>query len=309
MVPALSPGEEVVAVDSRPAEIGALVVLEHPNQPDFWLIKRRVEPPQRIPVTEAWVLSDNLAATRADSRSFGPIRKDSLMPVIQRLDSDSFEEACELLADEDTALAAALDEHGQPAFWRRSPGFACLTLLILEQQVSLESGAAMYRRLVEAADEVTPNSIERLGPDGLRRLGVTRQKTAYLMDLAASVLSGEISMEALEDAPIDMARSALLGLNGVGPWTADAYLLSALGHVDVFPVGDRALQVGAGEVLGMSRPPTPEELELLSEQWGPIRAVAARIIWHAYLSSRGRSEPDVALPRAAPSDVRRVSQP
>jgi DNA-3-methyladenine glycosylase II len=80
-------------------------------------------------------------------------------------------------------------------------------------------------------------------------------------------------------------------VKGIGPWTADAYLLSALGFPDVFPVGDRALQVGTGEVLGMSSVPDEEELEIVSAPWRPIRAAAARVIWHAYLKRRGRVEP------------------
>ncbi len=309
MVPALTPGDEVVAVDSRPAKIGELVVLEHPDRPDFWLIKRRVEPPHQIAAADAWVLSDNQSATRADSRSFGSIDESSLLPVIDTLNSATFAEACRLLADEDPSLAQALATHGVPPFWTRPPGFACLTLLILEQQVSLESGAAMYRRLLQATDEVTPESIAGFGPQRLRGLGITRQKTEYLIELAAAVLDGSFDVDTLGELSVDDARVALLGQKGIGPWTADAYLLSALGHIDIFPVGDRALQVGTAELAGMAQPPTPDELEKLTEPWKPVRAAAARLIWHAYLKARGRAEPGDVLLRTDPTDVRRVKEP
>jgi DNA-3-methyladenine glycosylase II len=111
------------------------------------------------------------------------------------------------------------------------------------------------------------------------------------------VTTGDLDLEALEREPEDRAREILLSCRGIGPWTADVYLLSALRHLDVFPVGDRALQVGTGEVLGLAEPPSPDDLEFLSQPWRPVRAVAARLIWHAYLARRGRSEPEHALGR------------
>ena len=223
--------------------------------------------------------------------------------------SATFAEACRLLADEDPSLAQALATHGVPPFWERPPGFACLTLLILEQQVSLESGAAMYRRLSQVTGAVTPDSVARVGVGGLRSLGVTRQKAGYLTELATSVLDGSFDLQALDNMTAEEARASLLGQKGIGPWTADAYLLSALGHIDIFPVGDRALQVGTAELAGMDQPPTPDELEKLSEPWKPVRAAAARLIWHAYLKTRSRAEPGDLLLRADPTDVRRVKEP
>ena len=163
--------------------------------------------------------------------------------------------------------------------------------MILEQQVSLASGLAAYRRLGEALGEVSAQGIAALGVEGLRALGITRQKAAYLVELSEKILSVEVELDALGELPYAEAREKLLVLRGVGPWTADTYLLSSAGQVDVFPAGDRALQVGAAEVLGLASPPKPEELEILAEPWRPVRAVAARIIWHAYLSARGKAEP------------------
>ncbi len=291
MLPALAPGEEIIATDSRAPAPGDIVLFTHPDRPDFWLVKRAVEPPQPIGAGEIWALSDNPEVTTADSRSFGPVSRAKTLTRVTRLDEGFFGEACDLLASEDPALSAALEAFGLPDFWSRSPGFAPLVLLILEQQVSLESGAAMYRRIAELESPVTPASIIRTGETALRSVGVTRQKAGYLVGLAEAVASGELDIDALGDLPPDEARDRLTSLKGIGPWTADAYLLSALRHIDMWPVGDRALQVGAGEVLGMSSTPTADELEIIGEPWRPLRAAAARIIWHAYLTSRGREEP------------------
>lgn len=291
MLPSLRPGDEFVVTTSRPARIGDVVALRHPTREDFWLVKRRVTPPRPLPDDLAWVASDNREVSGVDSRSFGPVPVGELLPRVERLDPIVFGEAVELLASEDTALRRLVDEHGTPELWGRPPGFATLVLLILEQQVSLESGAAMFRRVSTAGGGVTPERILALGTDGLRRIGVTRQKADYLVGLAQQVDSGDLDLASLDAAPEDEARRALLACKGIGPWTADVYLLSALRHLDVFPTGDRALQVGAAEALGLAAVPTPDELELLSIPWRPLRAVAARLIWHAYLARRGRTEP------------------
>lgn len=295
MLPNLRPGQEVVATDSRLAGIGEMVVFEHPDRPGFWMIKRVADPPEVISDDEAWVLSDNPNETRADSRSLGALPRSSLWPVVERLDPITFVEACGLLAEEDRALAAVVERYGIPDFWARRPGFGTMVLFILEQQVSLESGAAMFRRLTTLLGDVTPETVAAAGETGLRGIGVTRQKTAYLLDLAMLVLEGGFDFEGLSALPAEQARQTLLALKGVGPWTAEVYLLSALRHPDVIPLHDRALQVGMTEVLGLESLPDIEGMEILARPWAPVRAAAARLVWHAYLSARGRIEPPEPL--------------
>ena len=294
MLPVLRPGDEFVVSDSRSARPGEIVALPHPNRDDFWLVKRVVYPPQALAEGLSWVASDNPEVAAVDSRAFGPVATSDLLPRVERLDAAAFAEAAELLAVEDPALDALVSEHGVPPFWSRPPGFRTLVLFVLEQQVSLESGAAVYRRVSAAAGGVTPANLAGLGSEGLRQAGTTRQKADYLIAIAEAVMSGALDLDALEHAAQEHARATLLELRGVGPWTADVYLLSALRHLDVFPLGDRALQVGTSEALGLSAIPTPADLELLSQPWKPIRSVAARLIWHAYLVRRGRSEPEHA---------------
>lgn len=297
MTPTLHPGQEVVAVDTRLPEPGNLVVFEHPERPGFWLIKRLAD-------TSGWLVSDNEELGDSDSRTLGRFSLDNLWSVVDRLDAETFPLAAELLVGEDEHLARLVDRWGLPEFWERRPGFRTLVLLILEQQVSLESGAAMYARLARLLGDVSPQSVLRAGPDGLRSIGVTRRKTGYLIELSTQIETGELDLYPLEIAPVDTARSKLVAIKGIGPWTADAYLLSASRRLDIWPVGDRALQVGTGETLGMGTTPDEEELELLAEPWRPVRAAAARLIWHAYLSERGRVEPpDPTLAHGAAPDA------
>jgi DNA-3-methyladenine glycosylase II len=298
MRPTLTPGDEFVVTWSRAPVVGDIVALPHPSREDFWLVKRVAAGPGdqvdgRGPLghDEAWVVSDNPTVTTTDSRSFGPVPVAELRPMVTRLDEITFREAVDLLVSEEPVFAAVIDEHGAPPFWSRPEGFGTLVWLIMEQQVSLESGAAMYRRLHGLLGTITPETVAASTESALRGIGVTRQKTAYLLELGRSVAGGDLDLDALADMPFSQARETLLDVKGIGPWTADVYLLAALRFPDVFPLGDRALQVGAGEVVGMLTVPDRDELELLSLPWRPIRAVAARIIWHAYLGKRGRAEP------------------
>ena len=304
MRPTLTPGDEIVATTSRLPSVGEVVVFPHPQRDGFWLAKRVSGPPKPIGPNQVWVVSDNSDAAVVDSRTLGPIDAAQVLTRVERLDETTFGEGCELLAGEDPAMAKAIDRHGTPDFWHRRQGFSVLTLLILEQQVSLESGAAMYRRLDEATGGVTPRRMVELGGDAMRSLGVTRQKTEYLLLLAGRVNEGSFDIDGLDRLSVPQARANLIALKGIGLWTADAYLLSALRHIDMWPIGDRALQVGAGEFLEMSSTPSEDELEILGDQWRPLRAVAARIIWHAYLVERGRVEPpDPTLAHTTPSDA------
>lgn len=197
--------------------------------------------------------------------------------------------AGELLAA-DPALAAVVATHGLPPFWSRPPGFRSLVLLILEQQVSLASGAAAYRRLRERIRAVTPEAVLACTPEQLRADGISRQKDRYLRALAVAVLDGTLDLDGLEHLDDDAVRRALVALPGIGPWTADVYLLACLRRPDLWPVGDRALQVAVAEALGLSAVPDPPALAELGERWRPHRSTAARILWHGYLGRRGRVE-------------------
>lgn len=210
------------------------------------------------------------------------------------LEEASFRAYALELAERDDALAAVVEDYGLPSFWRRPATFATLVLLVVEQQVSLASAKAVFDRMMAALGAITPETLLAAELDLLGQVGLTRQKQRYVKLLAAAVAEGSLDLGALATLPDSAARDQLLALTGIGPWTADVYLLSALGRPDMWPVGDRALQVGVGEVLGHPEAPSAVELEVLGERWRPVRAVAARLVWHSYLVSRGRVETEIA---------------
>jgi DNA-3-methyladenine glycosylase II len=197
------------------------------------------------------------------------------------------------LTTDDGDLAALVAAHGIPRLWLRPPGFASLVLFILEQQVSLASATAAYRKVLDRLGAMEPEGLLATTPDQLRVDGVSRQKDRYLRALASAVAAGELDLSALDRLPDDEVRRALIALPGIGRWTADVYLLACLGRPDLWPVGDRALQVAAAETLRLAVVPDQAALELLGERWRPHRSTAARLLWHGYLVRRGRAEPDL----------------
>jgi DNA-3-methyladenine glycosylase II len=202
----------------------------------------------------------------------------------QTLDEDSLLLAVEALSRIDPALARIADRHGPPPLWAREPGFPTLVRIILEQQVSLSSADAAYGRLERAVGAVAPSSVAQAGEPRLAAAGLTRQKSRYLVALARSVADGEFDPAALAALDDDAVRAALTARLGIGRWSADIYLLMALGRPDVWPTGDIALAAAAQHAAGLPARPSFEELGRLAETWRPWRAVAARLLWHAYLS-------------------------
>jgi len=199
------------------------------------------------------------------------------------LDEAALARAVSRLAKRDRDLARVVGEYGRPPLWEREPGFETLVLIILEQQVSLASAAATYTRLLAAAGEVTPAQLVEMSDEEVRAAGITRQKSVYLRDLARLIVAGRLDLRVLERMDDDAARAELTKVKGVGAWTAEIYLLRALGRADAWPAGDLALAIAAERVKRLaSRPTTPELIEL-AEAWRPWRAVAARILWQFYL--------------------------
>ena len=190
------------------------------------------------------------------------------------------------LAARDEMLATIHAQHGDPPLWQRDEGFSTLVHIILEQQVSLKSAKSMLVRLEGVIQPFTPERFLELGDAHLRSLGVTRQKSAYLIDLSTSIVSGQLSFEKLARMSDDEARVALTRIKGIGSWSADVYLLMAMRRADIWPAGDLALAVAMKELMGLAARPGPIELERWAEQWRPHRAVAARMLWQYYLGTR-----------------------
>jgi DNA-3-methyladenine glycosylase II len=204
------------------------------------------------------------------------------------LSNETLAQGADFLSTVDPDLARIYTNLGLPPLWAREPGFPTLIHIILEQQVSLASAKAAFVKLQQAAGIITPETFLKYNDDELKRFGFSRQKTAYCRGLAHSVLKGEIDLEALASMDDAAVRSALVKVKGIGPWTADIYLLMVLLRPDSWPSGDLALAVAAQELKGLPFRPGPEELEHLARPWRPWRAVAARLLWHSYLSKRAR---------------------
>jgi len=194
------------------------------------------------------------------------------------------------LAARDEMLAGIHSTYGDPPLWRRATGFTTLVHIILEQQVSLKSAKAMLVRLQGVIEPFTPERFVELGYDYLRSLGVTRQKSSYLIDLSTSIVNGQLSFTKLARMSDDEARLMLTRIKGIGLWSADVYLLMAMRRADIWPAGDLALAVAMKELKGLATRPGPIELEQLAEQWRPVRAVAARMLWQYYLGRRSTQE-------------------
>jgi DNA-3-methyladenine glycosylase II len=202
------------------------------------------------------------------------------------LTEETFGQGLHFLSDRDPDLAQILTKFGPPPMWAREPGFPTLILIILEQQVSLASARAAYDRLQEAASPLTPVRFLELNDVTLKAIGFSRQKTAYGRSLAKALVDGHLDLVKLAMMPDTKVRAELIKIKGIGPWTADIYLLMALRRPDIMPSADLALATAAQKVKGLASRPTPDELYTLSKNWKPWRAVAARLLWHYYLNGR-----------------------
>jgi DNA-3-methyladenine glycosylase II len=202
------------------------------------------------------------------------------------LTPETYSKALDFLSHRDGDLAEVISKFGPPPLWNREPGFATLVLIILEQQVSLASARAVFQRLTAAVSPFTAKRFLKVGEAKLLGAGITRQKLSYCRHLAESIAVQRFDLDAIDSFADQEARAALMAIRGVGPWSADIYLLRALGRPDVWPRGDLALAVSLQEIKGFGNRPTADEAETVSLQWRPWRAVAARILWHYYLAIR-----------------------
>src|ERR1700676_1635333 len=213
----------------------------------------------------------------------------------QFLAETGFSQGVQFLASQDEHLAAVVTTYGQPPLWVREPGFPTLVYIILEQQVSLASARATFERLTAAANPLTPRRFLKLPDVELLRIGFSRQKTLYTRLLAESLAYRYFNLRDLHELRDDSARNMLIAFKGIGRWTADIYLLSALRRPDIWPTGDLALATAVQEVKRLRERPSPEKLEALSLPWKPWRGVAARLFWHAYLFKRGQKSASISL--------------
>jgi len=191
-------------------------------------------------------------------------------------------------------FAAILERAGPPRFRRRANGFPTLLHIILEQQVSIDAAASMHRRLAETCRPLLPENFLALDDPTLKSCGFSRQKISYARGLAEAVANGTLDFDALARMPDDEARAALIALKGIGRWSAEVYLIFALGRPDIWPAADLGLQLAVAECLGLPERPREKEVRDIGERWRPWRSVASCLFWQSYLHARNRATPVLA---------------
>ena len=180
---------------------------------------------------------------------------------------------------------------GPPPLRKRQAGLAGLIRIIISQQVSTASADAIHRRFCDRYTEATAAQLLACSETDLKACGLSTPKIRTLRNLSESLVSGDLDLDALAAMNSTAVRDALTAVKGIGPWTADVYLLFCLGHPDISPAGDLALQEGVRQALNLRKRPDAARLKKISRRWKPWRAVAARIIWAYYGANRTASAP------------------
>src|SRR6478609_4701564 len=201
-------------------------------------------------------------------------------------DKNNFLSLCDSLAERDKDLKNIIIQFGYPPLWSRTPSFATLIHIILEQQVSLASAKAAFLKLESAIGHITPEKILQLSDEEMTACYFSRQKTKYAKHLAEVILNGELNIDALQTLPDNAVRTELKKVKGIGDWTVDVFLMMVLHRNDCFAKGDIALMKSIKEVKGLVPLTSKAEILLITETWKPYRTLAAFLLWHAYIRKR-----------------------
>ncbi|MES2545811.1 MAG: DNA-3-methyladenine glycosylase 2 family protein [Bacteroidota bacterium] len=194
------------------------------------------------------------------------------------------QQAIDFLIQSDAVFQAIIDKYGLPKIPFRPQGFETLVLLIMEQQVSIDSAKAVFLKL-KAKEEILPEKLIVLSDEEYRSLGVSRQKTSYIKALSDAIINNTIDLESLDSKPAELVREELIKIKGIGNWTIDIYLMFSLQKTDVIPLGDIAVINTIKELLDIH---DKSEIEEYVKKWSPYRSVATYLLWHYYLGKRNR---------------------
>jgi DNA-3-methyladenine glycosylase II len=198
------------------------------------------------------------------------------------------EEAIHALVKQDPRLKPVLERAGMPSLRRREPGFVGLAHIVCGQQLSTASASAIWERLSKAFSPFDHDAVRRARTDRLGRLGLSAAKIKTLKLLARDLAAERLNLDALADEDADAAHHTLTALHGIGPWTADVYLLFCLGHGDAWPAGDLAVQEAVKIGLDLKMRPTEKQMAPLAEPWRPLRGAAAHLWWSFYRAIKKR---------------------
>jgi len=193
------------------------------------------------------------------------------------------------LARTDTALARLVDAIDHVPLRRTPPGFASLAGIIVSQQVSKQSAAAITGRMVRLVDPLTPENYLAAGEAAWKEIGLSRPKQRTMSAICEAIGAGTLDLDGLCTIDAADAIATMTGVKGIGPWTAEVYLLFAAGHSDIFPAGDLALQAAAASIYGLDARPDDKALRTMAESWSPWRGVAARLLWAWYGQTIGKA--------------------
>ncbi len=196
------------------------------------------------------------------------------------------EEAAKYLSKKDSIFKLIIKEYGLPIIPSRPQGFETLVLLILEQQVSIDSAKATFIKLKKKTKIISPKKLVELTDEDYREAGVSRQKTSYIKGLSKTILEKEIDIESLALKPAEQVREELIKIKGIGNWTIDVYLMFCLQAPDIIPLADIAVVNTIKELLDIHEKPA---MESYTKKWEPYRSAATFLLWHYYLRKRNRT--------------------
>jgi DNA-3-methyladenine glycosylase II len=194
-------------------------------------------------------------------------------------------EAIPYLLEKDAIFTQISKQYGVPIQPKRAQGFETLVLLILEQQVSIDSAKATFNKLKNAIPVFSIDNVYVFSEENFRLCGVSRQKTKYIKALSEAILNGQINIDSLAHKNPELVREELIKIKGIGNWTIDIYLMFCLNSLDIIPLGDIAVVNTMKELFDIH---TKEEMEIYAQKWKPYRSVATYFLWHYYLHKRGR---------------------
>jgi len=195
------------------------------------------------------------------------------------------QQAINYLTQNDEIFKIIIDKYGLPVIPQRPQGFETLVLLILEQQVSIDSAKATFLKLKAKEKIFQPEKLLILSDAAYREIGVSRQKTTYIKALSTAILNNDINLESLPAKSAEQVREELIKIKGIGNWTIDIYLMFCLQTPDIIPLGDIAVINTIKELLDIHEKP---EMEIYVQKWSPHRSVATFLLWHYYLGKRNR---------------------
>jgi DNA-3-methyladenine glycosylase II len=194
-------------------------------------------------------------------------------------------QAIQYLSQKDVIFQNIIDQYGIPTIPTRKQGFETLSLLILEQQVSIDSAKAAFNKLKLKVHNFQPKNLLQLPDEDFRASGVSRQKTKYIKCLAQAILEKSLDLETLSSKSSQQVREELIKIKGIGNWTIDVYLMFSLQEPDIIPLGDIAVVNTVKELLEIH---DKQEMEIYTKRWKPYRSMATFLLWHHYLQKRNR---------------------